>query len=90
MADASATHGLAVHMPEAKLEPDAIGVTQDTVIGMASSAPAVSVGLSLAALGGRHGLWQRCDHHPDGDPHADYRQRLPAAQYVERQLRSQL
>jgi amino acid transporter len=34
----------------ARLEPDAIGVAQDTVIGMASSAPAVSVGLSLAAL----------------------------------------
>jgi len=36
--------------PAARLEPDAIGVTQDTVIGMASSAPAVSVGLTLAAL----------------------------------------
>ena len=34
----------------ARLEPDAIGVSQDTVIGMASSAPAVSVGLTLAAL----------------------------------------
>jgi amino acid transporter len=36
--------------PTARLEPDAIGVAQDTVIGMASSAPAVSVGLTLAAL----------------------------------------
>ena len=36
--------------PSARLEPDAIGVAQDTVIGMASSAPAVSVGLTLAAL----------------------------------------
>ena len=36
--------------PAARLEPDAIGVTQDTVIGMASSAPAASVGLTLAAL----------------------------------------
>jgi amino acid transporter len=36
--------------PPARLEPDAIGVAQDTVIGMASSAPAVSVGLTLAAL----------------------------------------
>src|SRR6202035_2011429 len=36
----------------ARLEPDAIGVSQDTVIGMASSAPAVSVGLTLAALAG--------------------------------------
>jgi amino acid transporter len=36
--------------PATKLEPDAIGVAQDTVIGMASSAPAASVGLTLAAL----------------------------------------
>ncbi len=36
--------------PPARLEPDAIGVAQDTVIGMASSAPAASVGLTLAAL----------------------------------------
>jgi len=33
-----------------ELEADAIGVVQDTVIGMASSAPAASVGLTLAAL----------------------------------------
>jgi amino acid transporter len=36
--------------PATKLEPNAIGVAQDTVIGMASSAPAASVGLTLAAL----------------------------------------
>jgi amino acid transporter len=36
--------------PAARLEPDAIGVAQDTVIGMASSAPAATVGLSLFAL----------------------------------------
>ena len=36
--------------PPARLEPDAIGVAQDTVIGMATSAPAATVGLSLAAL----------------------------------------
>ncbi len=36
--------------PAARLEPDAIGVAQDTVIGMASAAPTVSVGLTLAAL----------------------------------------
>ena len=35
---------------EARLEPDAVGVAQDVVIGMATSAPAVSVGLTLAAL----------------------------------------
>ena len=38
--------------PLARLEPDAIGVAQDTVIGMASSAPAATVGLTLAALAG--------------------------------------
>ena len=37
-------------IPAAGLQPDAIGVTQDTVIGMANAAPAVSVGLTLAAL----------------------------------------
>jgi amino acid transporter len=36
--------------PATRLEPDAIGVAQDTVIGMASSAPAATVGLSLFAL----------------------------------------
>ncbi len=36
--------------PPAGLEPDAIGPAQDTVIGMANAAPAVSVGLTLAAL----------------------------------------
>ena len=39
-----------VENPAARLEPDAIGVAQDTVIGMASSAPAATVGLSLFAL----------------------------------------
>ncbi len=33
-----------------RLKPDAIGVGQDTIIGMASSAPAATVGLSLALL----------------------------------------
>jgi amino acid transporter len=36
--------------PVARLEPDAIGVAQDTVIGMASSAPAATIGLSFVAL----------------------------------------
>ena len=40
----------AVPTPVARLEPDAIGVAQDTVIGMASSAPAATVGLSLLTL----------------------------------------
>jgi len=34
----------------AGLEPDAIGVAQDTVIGMANVGPTVSVGFTLAAL----------------------------------------
>jgi len=34
----------------ARLEPDAIGAAQDTVIGMANAAPTVSVGLTLATL----------------------------------------
>ena len=37
-------------VPSAQLEPDAIGVTQDTIIGMASSAPAAVVALTLASL----------------------------------------
>ncbi len=36
--------------PAARLEPNAIGVAQDTIIGMASSAPAASIGLTLAPL----------------------------------------
>jgi hypothetical protein len=36
--------------PVSRLEADAIGVGQDVVIGMASSAPAATAGLTLAAL----------------------------------------
>ena len=36
--------------PAAKLEPDAIGVAQDTVIGMASSAPAATMAVTMAGL----------------------------------------
>jgi amino acid transporter len=46
---ASAVAGTAP-TPPARLEPDAIGVAQDTVIGMASVAPAVTVGLTLATI----------------------------------------
>ncbi|HXP20156.1 MAG TPA: APC family permease [Streptosporangiaceae bacterium] len=46
----AATVAGTLEAPAARLEPDAIGVAQDTVIGMASSAPAASVGLTLAAL----------------------------------------
>src|SRR6202451_3529761 len=37
-------------VPPAGHEPDASGPAQDTIIGMANAAPAVSVGLTLAAL----------------------------------------
>ena len=36
--------------PGTRLEPDAIGAAQDTIIGMASSAPAATVGLTFAGL----------------------------------------
>ncbi len=39
-----------VSAPPARLEPDAIGVAQDTVIGMATSAPAAVVAITLASL----------------------------------------
>jgi len=46
---AAAVAGVPAVTPH-RLEPNAIGVAQDTVIGMASSAPAATVGLSLATL----------------------------------------
>jgi hypothetical protein len=52
MTDSSATLAAATTAPKPRLEPDAIGVAQDTVIGMASFAPAATIGLSLAALAG--------------------------------------
>jgi amino acid transporter len=36
--------------PDNRLESDAIGVSQDTVIGLANSAPTVSIALTIAAL----------------------------------------
>src|SRR5258708_519390 len=50
MTEKTAAAAAVAPVPATKLEPDAIGVAQDTVIGMASSAPAASVGLTLAAL----------------------------------------
>ncbi len=50
MTDQSATLAGSSTAPRRRLEPDAIGVAQDTVIGMASSAPAATIGLSLADL----------------------------------------
>ncbi len=50
MTEQSAATTSTVPAPPARLEPTAIGVAQDTVIGMASSAPAASVGLTIATL----------------------------------------
>jgi len=50
MPDSPPTVGEASLVTGGHLEPDAIGVTQDTIIGMASSAPAATIGLALAAL----------------------------------------
>ena len=52
MAQPSLTVARPVETVGARLEPNAIGLAQDTVIGMASSAPAASVGLTLAVLAG--------------------------------------
>src|SRR5258705_13960981 len=46
---ATAAPGTAQVLPP-RLEPDAIGAAQDTIIGMANSAPTVAIGLSLAGL----------------------------------------
>ncbi len=50
MTDYTAAPPSGTAAPNVRLEPNAIGVAQDTVIGMASSAPAATVGLSLAGL----------------------------------------
>ncbi len=50
MTDHSATVAGVSPAPGARLEPDAIGAAQDTIIGMASSAPAATVGLTFAGL----------------------------------------
>ena len=50
MTDRSATPADLATLEHTGLEPNAIGVTEDTVIGMAASAPAASIGLTIAAL----------------------------------------
>jgi len=42
--------GTGVAAPASRLEPDAINVAQDTLIGLATTGPAVSIGFALAAL----------------------------------------
>ncbi len=48
--ESPATYTATGSSPETRLEPNAIGVAQDTVIGMATAAPAASAGLILASL----------------------------------------
>ena len=51
MADRTVTAiPIAGRAPAARLEPDAIGAAQDTIIGMGNSAPTVALGLVLAYL----------------------------------------
>jgi amino acid transporter len=50
MTEQSAVSRPAATAPAARLEPDAIGAAQDTIIGMANAGPVVSVGLTMAAL----------------------------------------
>ena len=51
MADRTVTAiPIAGQAPAARLEPDAIGAAQDTIIGMGNSAPTVALGLVLAYL----------------------------------------
>jgi len=50
MTDRSATPADIATLEHTGLEPDAIGVTEDTVIGLAASAPAASIGLTIAGL----------------------------------------
>src|SRR5580693_2242643 len=51
MADRTVTAiPIAGQVPAARLEPDAIGAAQDTIIGMGNSAPTVALGLVLASL----------------------------------------
>ena len=71
-------------VPAARLEPDAISAAQDTIIGMGNSAPTVALGLSLAALVLASAYGSGPGHHPVRDPDAGHRQRLPAAESVER------
>jgi len=50
MQESSATAAGITPAPGARLQPDAIGAAQDAIIGMASSAPAATVGLTFAGL----------------------------------------
>jgi amino acid transporter len=50
VAEHAAAVAEAVPVPETRLRANAIGVAQDTVIGLASSAPAASIGLTIAAI----------------------------------------
>ena len=88
MSDQAVVPAFVPPAPAGQLEPDAIGVTQDTVIGMASVRPGRVDRADPGRAGRGDRLRQRPDHPADRDPDADHRQRLPAAEPVERQLRA--
>ena len=58
--------------PAGRLEPDAIGVAQDTVIGMASAAPAVCVALTLAPIAAATAYGERAGHRLDRNSDAHH------------------
>ena len=70
-----------------RLEPNAISVAQDTLIGLADTGPTVTVLFTLVALVVASCVRGSADAGDHRDSDADHRQRLPAAEPVERQLR---
>ena len=62
--------------PARPAEPDAIGVAQDSVIGMASSAPEASVGLTLATFEAATACGKGGQHRPAAPPRALYQHGL--------------
>jgi len=71
----------------AQLEPDAIGVTQDTIIGVSNSAPGATVGLVLAGLAAATAYGSAQTIVLCGTAMLVIANSLPAAEPVERQLR---
>ena len=69
---------------QSKLEPNAIGVAQDTLIGMASSAPAGTIAATLATLALATAYGSGPSHRPDRGPDDHHRQFLPPAESMER------
>ena len=70
-----------------RLEPNAISVAQDTLIGLADTGPTVSISFSLVVADCRHRVRRTAGPADYRDSDADHRERLPAAEPVERELR---